>query len=257
MPAIVPGLSSRPGGHASGPASHLSPAQSRAPRFERSQAEGAGAGRRGDPAFPDRTGGDVSLRGRAKVFILREAERMNDAAQNSLLKTLEEPPRSTFLILLTSALDRLLPTTRSRSQQVIFSPLPEAFVLEELGRLRPQAAAKRAAIRGAAVCGESGRRLAAARRRLVRAQAALGRAAHRIVARRQGLCAPRPGQAILGGCQIAGQAGRGAGSGDFRHGCDPGWSADAAGQPSAIFTPTRCGKRRGRRSPRSMRISRK
>jgi DNA polymerase-3 subunit delta' len=77
------------------------------------------------------------MRGRAKIFIVREAERLTDAAQNSLLKTLEEPPPDTFLILLTSALDRMLPTTKSRCQPVSFQPLPPAFVAEQLATLKP------------------------------------------------------------------------------------------------------------------------
>lgn len=78
------------------------------------------------------------MRGRAKVFIIRDAERMTDAAQNSLLKTLEEPPPDTFLILLTSAMDRMLPTTKSRCQPVVFQTLPAAFVAERLAALRPE-----------------------------------------------------------------------------------------------------------------------
>lgn len=77
--------------------------------------------------------------GRAKVFIVREAERLNTNAQNCLLKTLEEPPADTFIILLTSAADRMLPTTRSRCQQVVFQSLPTDYVLEQLRRLRPDA----------------------------------------------------------------------------------------------------------------------
>ena len=86
----------------------------------------------------DRAGTHPS-RGRAKIFIVREAERLNDAAQNCLLKTLEEPPAQTFLILLTHSLGRLLPTTRSRCQQVIFQTLPTSFVDERLRELRPDA----------------------------------------------------------------------------------------------------------------------
>ncbi len=85
--------------------------------------------------------GTFPNRGRARVFIVREAERMNDAAQNSLLKTLEEPPKSTFLILLTSSMDRMLPTTRSRCQQVQFQTLPAEFILKRLKALRPDAGA--------------------------------------------------------------------------------------------------------------------
>lgn len=75
-------------------------------------------------------------RGKARVFIVHEAERMNEAAQNSLLKTLEEPPASTFIILISSALDRMLPTTRSRCQQVIFQALPPDFIEQKLSELR-------------------------------------------------------------------------------------------------------------------------
>ena len=78
-------------------------------------------------------------RGRAKVFVVREAERLNEAAQNALLKTLEEPPPDTFLILITVAMEHLLPTTRSRGQAVVFQPLPSAYVAERLGALRPTA----------------------------------------------------------------------------------------------------------------------
>ncbi len=70
--------------------------------------------------------------GRARVFVIREAERMNDGAQNALLKTLEEPPGATRLILITTAAGRLLPTIRSRCQRVPFGPLPRAFVEERL-----------------------------------------------------------------------------------------------------------------------------
>jgi len=81
-------------------------------------------------------------RGRAKVFIVREAERLNEAAQNALLKTLEEPPPATFLILLTDAMERMLPTTRSRCQQVLFQSLPVEFVAEQVRGQRPEADAK-------------------------------------------------------------------------------------------------------------------
>ncbi len=77
-------------------------------------------------------------RGRAKVFVIREAERMNEAAQNSLLKNLEEPAASTFIILISSALDRMLPTVRSRCQPVAFQPLPVDFVAERLHALHPE-----------------------------------------------------------------------------------------------------------------------
>lgn len=65
-----------------------------------------------------------------KVFIVDEAELLNPAGQNALLKTLEEPPTpseggGTTIILVTSNEDRLLPTIRSRCQRIAFVPLPD------------------------------------------------------------------------------------------------------------------------------------
>lgn len=58
-----------------------------------------------------------------KVGIIHDADRMNAEAQNALLKTLEEPPPRTILILTTGNPSALLPTTRSRCQML---RLPEA-----------------------------------------------------------------------------------------------------------------------------------
>lgn len=60
--------------------------------------------------------------GRYRIVILEPAEQMNVAAANSLLKTLEEPPQGSLLILVTSQADSLLPTIRSRCQQLVFQP---------------------------------------------------------------------------------------------------------------------------------------
>lgn len=54
--------------------------------------------------------------GRNKVFIVDPAEALSAGGSNSLLKTLEEPPRDTIFLLLTRSYDLLLPTIRSRSQ---------------------------------------------------------------------------------------------------------------------------------------------
>jgi len=70
--------------------------------------------------------------GRRHVFVIRDAERMNDEAQNALLKTLEEPPGQTCLILVSASAERLLPTIRSRCQRVPFDLLPVAFVEQRL-----------------------------------------------------------------------------------------------------------------------------
>ena len=61
--------------------------------------------------------------GKQKVYILAEAERMNQEAANCLLKTLEEPPPESVLILLTANLAALLPTVRSRCQIINFHPM--------------------------------------------------------------------------------------------------------------------------------------
>jgi DNA polymerase-3 subunit delta' len=55
-----------------------------------------------------------------KVVVIQPAHRMNTSAANSLLKTLEEPTQDTLVILLTDQPARLLPTIRSRCQQVLF-----------------------------------------------------------------------------------------------------------------------------------------
>lgn len=61
-----------------------------------------------------------------KVFVIDEAELIAPVAQNALLKTLEEPPAGTVLILVTASEERLLPTIRSRCQRVAFGPLDDA-----------------------------------------------------------------------------------------------------------------------------------
>lgn len=66
----------------------------------------------------------------AKVFIVDEAHLLGNEAQNALLKTIEEPPEGTVVILVTPAEDRLLPTIRSRCQRVAFGTLPEAAMGE-------------------------------------------------------------------------------------------------------------------------------
>ncbi|MDX9910189.1 MAG: hypothetical protein RBS39_00005, partial [Phycisphaerales bacterium] len=61
----------------------------------------------------------------SRVFIVDGAEFMNAAAQNALLKTLEEPPAGVLIVLVTTAEDRLLPTIRSRCQRVGFGELDD------------------------------------------------------------------------------------------------------------------------------------
>ncbi|MFH1653347.1 MAG: DNA polymerase III subunit delta' [Pseudomonadota bacterium] len=67
-----------------------------------------------------------------KVAIIRDAEMMTQAAQNSLLKLLEEPPANTHLILVTGSLGAILPTIRSRCQKIAFSSISEAAIVGKL-----------------------------------------------------------------------------------------------------------------------------
>lgn len=84
-----------------------------------------------------------------KVLILFEAERLrgnqNESA-NAMLKTLEEPPARTVVLLVTSVADDLLPTIRSRCQRIDFAPLSDGAVQAALERHGvPAAEAERAA----------------------------------------------------------------------------------------------------------------
>jgi DNA polymerase-3 subunit delta' len=60
----------------------------------------------------------LPVEGVARVAIIRDAHRMNDDAQSALLKTLEEPPAGTTLILVADDEERLLPTVRSRCARI-------------------------------------------------------------------------------------------------------------------------------------------
>ncbi|MBI4335966.1 MAG: DNA polymerase III subunit delta' [Candidatus Omnitrophica bacterium] len=61
--------------------------------------------------------------GRTKVFIIAQADLMSEAAANCLLKTLEEPPQNSVIILITSRPEHILPTVRSRCIQIKFERL--------------------------------------------------------------------------------------------------------------------------------------
>ncbi len=61
--------------------------------------------------------------GRTKVYVILEAERLSEAAANSLLKTLEEPPPSVVMVLTTLDATALLPTVVSRCQEVELRPV--------------------------------------------------------------------------------------------------------------------------------------
>jgi DNA polymerase-3 subunit delta' len=72
--------------------------------------------------------------GRRRVVIIDEADAMVTAAQNALLKTLEEPPSASIFILVSSLPDALLPTVLSRCPRLRFGPLSATEVAAVLIR---------------------------------------------------------------------------------------------------------------------------
>ena len=74
-----------------------------------------------------RTLGLKSYEGGYKVLIVWMAERMNIAAANTLLKTLEEPAEKTLILLVSESRDRMLSTIMSRVQQVVVKDLGVAM----------------------------------------------------------------------------------------------------------------------------------
>jgi DNA polymerase III subunit delta' len=74
---------------------------------------------------------NISLKpysGRRKFAILDDADYLNKEGANCLLKTLEEPPPRSVLILIGTSEQRQLPTIRSRCQIIRFKPLSEADI---------------------------------------------------------------------------------------------------------------------------------
>ncbi len=72
------------------------------------------------------------LRSPFKVVVVDDAHLLNIAAQNALLKTLEEPPHRCLILLVTSRPDALLSTVRSRCQRIRFSPVPDEMLQDIL-----------------------------------------------------------------------------------------------------------------------------
>src|SRR3989339_811357 len=89
------------------------------------------------------------VEGRWKVFIVEPAEKISIDAANCLLKTLEEPPAWTVIILLAKHKENLPPTIVSRTQIVLFGPIPEndiAKLLIEKSSVEPETAREIAAL---------------------------------------------------------------------------------------------------------------
>jgi len=76
--------------------------------------------------------GRKPVMGTGKVFVIEQADYMQTAAQNAMLKVLEEPPGRTLIILLTDQPGGLIPTIRSRAQVIRFIPLPTDLVRTQL-----------------------------------------------------------------------------------------------------------------------------
>lgn len=92
-----------------------------------------------------------------RILIVDQAHRMEAAAANALLKTLEEPPAHALLILIASSWHALLPTIRSRCQAVPFQLVPRTQIVNYLVERR-ELAAEEAVLRA----GLSGGRIGAA-----------------------------------------------------------------------------------------------
>jgi DNA polymerase III subunit delta' len=81
--------------------------------------------------------GDLALkpaRGGRRIAIVDDADDLNEEAANCFLKTLEEPPAGSMLILIGTDPERQLPTIRSRCQQIVFEPL----IADEIAELLQQ-----------------------------------------------------------------------------------------------------------------------
>ncbi len=76
-----------------------------------------------------------AFQGRWKVAIVSDAQRMNAAAANAFLKTLEEPPQASLIFMLSTSTAGLLPTIISRCQKQVLEPYPEAELEEILSVL--------------------------------------------------------------------------------------------------------------------------
>jgi DNA polymerase-3 subunit delta' len=86
-----------------------------------------------------------SAEGKWKIFIIEPAEKLTIDAFNSLLKTLEEPPEHTILILIAKHRETIPTTILSRTQTVFFQPLPKDEIIKYLQQqhsLDEQTAAK-------------------------------------------------------------------------------------------------------------------
>jgi DNA polymerase-3 subunit delta' len=93
----------------------------------------------------------LPIEGGQRVAIIRDADRMNDDAQGAMLKTLEEPPAGTTVILCADDEERLLPTIRSRCARIrlgTVSARDTEALLASRGLADPPTAARLARLTG-------------------------------------------------------------------------------------------------------------
>jgi DNA polymerase-3 subunit delta' len=91
--------------------------------------------------------------GERRAIIIDPADDLEPSASNALLKSLEEPPRGTFFLLVTHRIGRLLPTIRSRCRVLRFPPVPDDEIDAVLRREAPEADT---AMRAAAIAASAG-----------------------------------------------------------------------------------------------------
>ena len=104
---------------------------------------------------------DIAMKpssGRRKIAVIDDADFLNPEGANSLLKTLEEPPPRSVLILIGTSPAKQLPTIRSRCQLIRFRPLSSEMVaelLERQGLVEDPSAARRLAAHGSGSPGKA------------------------------------------------------------------------------------------------------
>ncbi|HNZ86399.1 MAG TPA: AAA family ATPase [bacterium] len=72
------------------------------------------------------------MRSQFKVGIINGADRLSQESSNALLKIIEEPPKNSFVILIAQDVDKILPTIKSRSQNIIFGGVKQKEIYDYL-----------------------------------------------------------------------------------------------------------------------------
>jgi len=80
---------------------------------------------------------NMTRQANCKILLIKKAERLTPEAANCLLKTLEEPPPDTIIIMTTNNVREILPTIISRARLIKFTSYSEKFLFEKLKPLYP------------------------------------------------------------------------------------------------------------------------